>query len=58
MMPGLNGCIKDISDQVTEGWAAISVTLIPDNRLLLQGTYADRVTITLTPILGSPGSGG
>jgi hypothetical protein len=57
MRLGTNGCLGEVPDQVTQGNGAIGVTLNPDSRLLLQGTYADRITITLTPNLGSTGTG-
>jgi hypothetical protein len=57
MKAGQNGCRGEVTDAVTEGQGAVDVTLNPDGRLLLQGTYADRVTLTLTPILGGVGSG-
>jgi hypothetical protein len=55
MKIGAGGCSGTISDAVTQGQGGVDVTLNPDGRLLLQGTYADRLTITLSPILGGQG---
>ncbi len=52
MSPAQAGCRGTVTQAVTEGEGAVAVTLAPDGKLLLAGNYADRLTVTLTPILG------
>jgi hypothetical protein len=47
------GCSKGVDDPMIEGEGAIAITTRPGGGLLQKGTYSDRVTITITPTLGS-----
>jgi hypothetical protein len=48
-----DGCSKQIDDSMMEGEGVIAVTVRAGGGLLQKGTYSDRVTITITPALGS-----
>lgn len=47
------GCSKSMEDPMMDGEGVIAVTVRPGGGLLQKGTYSDRVTITITPTLGS-----
>jgi hypothetical protein len=53
MARGGDGCSERIDDPMMEGEGAIAVTVRAGGGLLQKGTYSDRVTITITPTLGS-----
>lgn len=52
MSAAAGGCAGSVERAVTAGDGRIDVTLAPDGRLLLQGEYVDRVTVTVSPLMG------
>jgi hypothetical protein len=46
------GCVGQIADAITQGDGAIEVQVRASNALVLNGAYKDRVTISVTPVLG------
>jgi len=47
-----HGCEGQVTDAITDGDGSIDVRLQASNALVLNGTYQDRLTITVTPRLG------
>lgn len=54
MAEGGAGCAGKVADPLLDGDGAIAVRTRSDGGLLQQGRYADRLTITISPALGSP----
>lgn len=46
------GCSGSFDDALIEGDGAVELTLQPGRGLLLQGNYADLLTVTVTPVTG------
>lgn len=57
MTPALAACQADTATAVASGAGRIAVTVPAQDGLLLAGTYRDRVTLTITPVLGGEDRG-
>lgn len=53
---GEGACAGEVQRPVTDGEGAVEIVLNPDGRLLLRGEYRDRVTVTVSPVLGGAAS--
>lgn len=46
-------CAEKVRDTLIEGEGSVEIVTRPGNGLLLRGTYRDRVTLTISPRIGS-----